>query len=255
MKHKVVHAFIQSLAHRERVEVEATANSAGKTTEIRYLSALEWPWPRQFAYTREFFSQGSASECLAAIRGRMGSAQEHVVNLFSDQLDSEIPHFEAAGYVEAWRSRLLGRDLGCGWPRPGVAETEIQEVASSADMVRYASLVGISNPGLARDAAIHNFFAASGSEVLAKGQLVYHSNSVAYISDMFTKPEHRRTGLCASILAAIENKARSLGATHTCLAPGQEVESFGLYEKYGYTVAGIRSILIPIGGHAEAARH
>lgn len=254
MKHNVVHAFIQSLAHRERVEVEATANSAGKTTEIQYLSAMEWPWPRQFVYTLELFSQGSARECLTAIRGRMGNAEEHVVNFFSEQLDSEIAHFEAAGYVEAWRSRLLGRDLHRRWNRPSVTGTEIHEVASSADMLRYASLAGISNPGLARDVAIHNFFAASGSEVLAKGQLVYHCDSVAYISDMFTKLEHRKKGLSASILAAIENKARSLGAAHTCLAPGQEVESFGLYEKYGYTVAGIRSVLIPMVGHAEAAR-
>ena len=255
MKHNIVNAFIQSLAHKERVEVEVTANSLGTTTEIQYASAPEWPWPRQFAYTQEFFSQGSAIECLTAIRGRIGDAQEHVVNFFSDQLDFEIPHFETTGYVEAWRSRILGRNLSHRWHKPGAVAAEVHEVASSADMVRYASLPGISNSGVARDASIHNFFAARGGEVLAKGQLVYCCDSVAYVSDMFTKPEHRKKGFCASILAAIENKARSLGATHTCLAPGQEVELFGLYEKYGYSVAGSRSVLIPIGGHAEAASH
>lgn len=120
-------------------------------------------------------------------------------------------------------------------------------MASSADMVRYASLPGISNPGLARGDSVHNFYATSGVEVLAKGQLVYLGDSVGYVSDMFTKPEHRKTGLCSSILAAIENKARAMGATHTCLAPGQEVESFGLYEKYGYVASGVRSVLIPMG--------
>lgn len=253
MEHALVRAFIQSLAHRERVEAGAAAWSAGESTEIRYASTLEWPWPRQFVYTREFFSQGSPGECLDTIHSRIGDGEEHVVNFFSDQLDSETPHFEIEGYVEAWRSRILGRDLSHRWRKPGAVAAQVHEVASSADMARYASLPGISNPGVARDASIHNFFASRGGEVLAKGQLVYHSGAVAYVSDMFTKPEHRNKGLCTSILAAIENKARLLGATQTCLAPGQEVASFGLYEKYGYTVAGTRSVLIPKGEHAESA--
>jgi hypothetical protein len=252
MQHNIVRALIQSLAHRERVEAGANTNGTGKTTEIRYPSALEWPWPRQFTYTREFFSQASSTECLQAIHSLMATTEEHVANLFSAALDTEVPHFEAAGYVEAWRSRILGRDLSCRWHRPGANEAEIHEVASSADMVRYASLPGISNPGLARDASIHNFYATSGGEVVAKGQLVYLGDSVGYVSDMFTKPEHRKTGLCGSILTAIENKARALGATHTCLAPGHEVESFGLYEKYGYAAAGVRSVLIPMD---EGAAH
>ncbi len=245
MDHTIINAFIQSLAHRERVEAGAVANSVGATTEIRYASALEWPWPRQFTYTREFFSQASSTECLQAIHGLIVTTEEHVINFFSAELDAEVAHFETAGYVEAWRSELLGRDLSHRWHRPVATGVEIHEVASSADMVRYASLPGISNPGLARDSSIHNFFAVNGGEVIAKGQLVYHSDSVAYVSDMFTKPEHRRKGLCVSILAAIENKALSLGATHTCLAPGQEVASFGLYEKYGYTTAGVRAVLVP----------
>ncbi|QTN28603.1 GNAT family N-acetyltransferase [Rhodoferax sp. AJA081-3] len=247
MQHKIVRAFIQSLAHREQVEAGATTPSAGETAEIRYPSAMEWPWPRQFTYTREFFSQASSTECLQVIRSLIATTEEHVINFFSAELDAEVPHFEAAGYVEAWRSRLLGHDLDRRWNQPDVTGTEIHEVASSADMVRYASLPGISNPGLARDASIHNFFATSSGEVLAKGQLVYCSGSVAYVSDMFTKPEHRNKGLCADVLAAIESKALSLGATHTCLAPGQEVEAFGLYEKYGYVAAGVRSVLIPKG--------
>lgn len=253
MEHNLVRAFIKSLLHKETVEAGANAFGADKTIEIRYASALEWPWPRQFTYRREFLSQGSPGECLDAIHSRIGDGEEHVVNFFSNQLDCEIPHFETAGYVEAWRSGLLGRDLRRHWHKPGAIAAKVHEVASSADMAHYASLPGISNPGLARDASIHNFFAIHDGEVLAKGQLVYQCDAVAYVSDMFTKPEHRNKGLCTSMLAAIENKARSLGATHTCLAPGQEVASFGLYEKYGYTVAGTRSVLIPRGEHAKSA--
>lgn len=70
---------------------------------------------------------------------------------------------------------------------------------------------------------------------------------------MFTIPEHRRKGLCSAIMSAIESKALLLGATHACLAPGHEVASFDLYEKYGYTTVGIRSVLIPSREVASAA--
>lgn len=248
MNPTIVNAFIQSLAHRECVEAGATANNRGTTTEIQYASALEWPWPRQFAYSREFFSRGTSSKCLHDVHSLMSTTDEHVINFFSAELDWEVAHFKAAGYVEAWRSTILERNLSHYWHKPGATGAEIREVASSTDMVRHASLPGISNPGLARDASIHNFFAVSGGEVLAKVQLVYRCDNIAYVSDMFTKPGHRMKGLCTSLLAAIESKARLLGATHTCLAPGQEAASIGLYEKFGYTTAGVRAVLIPLDG-------
>jgi GNAT superfamily N-acetyltransferase len=253
MEYNAVHGFIRSLAHRERVEVGATVREVGMTTEIRYASALDWPWPRKFAYTREFFSQGPPSESLEAIRAATAKAEEHVVNFFSPELDSEAAKFVETGYVQAWVSKLLGRNLSQQWARPLVTGVAVFEVASPEDMERYASLPGISNPGTARDSSIHNFFAVSGGEVIAKGQLVYLSGAVGYVSDMFTKPEHRRKGLCTVIMSALESKALRLGATHACLAPGYEVASFGLYEKYGYTTVGVRSVLIPSREVASAA--
>lgn len=253
MEYNAVHAFIRSLAHRERVEVGATVREIGMTTEIRYASALDWPWPRQFAYTREFFSEGSPSESLEAIRGGTAKTEEHVVNFFSPKLDSEVAKFVEAGYVQAWVSDVLGRNLSKQLARPLVTGVAVCEVVSPEDMERYASLPGISNPGAARDSSIHNFYAVSGGEVIAKGQLVYLSGEVGYVSDMFTKTEHRRKGLCTVIMSAIESKALLLGATHACLAPGFEVASFGLYEKYGYTKVGIRSVLIPSHQVASAA--
>ncbi len=245
MEHSTVRSFIQSLAHRERAEIAATVQDWGTTTEIRYTSPLDWPWPRQFAYTREFFSQDSPSESLEAIHASAARTEEHVVNFFSPELDSETAKFMEAGYVQAWVSTLLSRKLSQHWDRPPTTAVAVHEVTSPQDMVRYASLPGISNPGAARDPSIHNFFAVSGGEVVAKGQLVYLPGGVGYVSDMFTKPEHRRKGLCTVIMWAIESKALSLGATHACLAPGHEPASFGLYEKYGYTPVGVRSVLIP----------
>ncbi len=68
--------------------------------------------------------------------------------------------------------------------------------------------------------------------------------TTAYISDMFCLPEHRRKGICNAIMRALEDKARVLGATHVCLAPGYEVLSYNLYAKYGYEHVAARSVLI-----------
>ncbi|MFT3718457.1 MAG: GNAT family N-acetyltransferase [Pseudorhodoferax sp.] len=83
-----------------------------------------------------------------------------------------------------------------------------------------------------------------GAEVAAKGQLVHLAGSVAYISDIFTAPAHRRQGLCHRIVLALERKARALGATHACRAPGQEAASFGLYGKPDYAPVAERALLI-----------
>jgi GNAT superfamily N-acetyltransferase len=174
-------------------------------------------------------------------------------NFFSRELETEAQHFIDAGYVQAWVSVLLGRSLNQNWNRPLPNELAVREVGNDQDMERYASLPGISNQGATRDPCIHNFFATAGGEVAAKGQLVLLPGSGAYISDMFSKPEYRLRGLCTTILAALERKALSLGATHVCLAPGYQVAAFGLYEKYGYTAVGSRAVLILSERNASAA--
>ncbi len=245
MAYESVKSFIRSLAHREQCEVSASVMAHGSTTEIKYPLPIAWPWPRQFDYTSEFFCVGSATGALIEVNTASGAIGDHVVNYFSPDLLNETQRFVEAGYVEAWVSSLLGRSLGTVWSRPATTDAYIHEVVDASGMERYTSLLGISNPGTARDPFIHNFFATVGSDVVAKGQLVYPGGTVAYVSDMFTEPAHRKSGLCNLIMGALEHKARTLGATHACLAPGLEVASFGLYQKYGYEPVASRSVLIP----------
>lgn len=137
------------------------------------------------------------------------------------------------------------RSLSVKTNRAVPADASIHQVVSAQDMERYASLPGISNLGLVRDAFIHNFFAAIGSMVVAKGQLVLLPGRMAYISDMFTEPTFRRSGLCNLVMNAMEGAAQLHGAAEVCLAPGYEVASFGLFAKYGYESVATRSVLIP----------
>lgn len=241
-----VAAFIRALAHRERCEAGAAVLQHGAaTTEVCYPTPLAWPWPVQFDYVSEFFCTAPGERSLREVASAPASAGAHVVNLFAAQPTSEAQQFIERGYRQAWTSTLLARPLATAWSRPATPGVQVHGVADALGMARFAQLPGISNPGTARDPFIHNVFATLGDEVVAKGQLVLPPGSVvAYVSDMFTHPEHRRTGLCHLVMHALEAKARSLGATHSCLAPGLEVAAFGLYGKYGYTQAGVRAVLV-----------
>jgi GNAT superfamily N-acetyltransferase len=239
-----VTSFIRSLAHRERSELDASVSVHGNTTRIVYPAPLAWPWPRRFDYTSEFFCAGPGAASLQEVSEATGGKGEHVVNLFSSDPSVDARAFLDAGYAEAWVSTLLGRALNTPWQRPLPHEAHVHEVASTEDMERHASLAGISNPGMRQDPFIHNLFASIDNEVVAKGQLVHLPGHAAYVSDMFTKPSHRGRGLCHLVMDALEDKARRLGATHTCLAPGQEVAGFGLYAKYGYGLVASRSLLV-----------
>ncbi len=240
--------FIRSLAHREQCEAGAAVLQHGAaTTEIRYCAPLAWPWPVQFDYVSEFFCTAPGVQGVRDVASaQAGAGGAHVVNLFAAHPESEAPHFIEQGYLQAWTSALLARPLAAGWSRPMPRGAQVHEVADAQGMARFAQLPGISHPGMARAPSIHNVFATrGGDEVVAKGQVVLLPGSpVAYISDVFTHPAHRRVGFCHLVMQALEAKACALGATHACLAPGQEVAAFGLYGKYGYAQAGARAVLV-----------
>lgn len=241
-------AFIRSLAHREQCEAGAAVLQHGAaTTEIRYPTPLAWPWPVQFDYVSEFFCAAPGAQGVREVASaQAGASGAHVVNLFAAPPESEAQHFIEQGYLLAWTSPLLARPLAAGWSRPMPQGAQVHWVADAQGMARFAQWPGISNPGMARDPSIHNVFATlGGDEVVAKGQVVLLPGSaVAYVSDVFTHPAHRRLGLCHLVMQALEARACALGATHACLAPGQEVAAFGLYGKYGYEPVGARAVLV-----------
>lgn len=219
----------------------------------------------QFDYVDEFFCTApggqSVREVAEGAEGDEGAAVAHVVNLFAAQPECEAQPFIAQGYLHAWTSALLARPLAQGWGRPEALEqptvqgVSIHEATDAQGRARCARLPGISHPGAAIDRFIHHFYATLGDgerdgseEVVARGQVVVCADSrVAYLSDLFTHPVHRRKGLCDRVMHALEAKAVALGATHACLAPGQEVAAFDLYgRKYGYGLAARRAVLVRV---------
>lgn len=256
MNEQAVGSFIRALAHRERCEVGARVRTCGAATGIAYAQALSWPWPRPFDYGREFFCIQADVPALQGPRKRLACAGEHVLNLFARDLPRAVVPWLEAGYLQAWVSPLLGRALNAPWRQariPPAPAATVHAVHSDEDMARYASLSGISNPGTARDSRIHNFFACADGQVVAKGQVVLLPGCAAYISDLFTRPSHRRQGLCHQLMHALEARAKEGGATHACLAPGREVQAWGLYAGYGYAQVAARSVLVRRDGPGPRA--
>lgn len=234
-------AFIKALTYREVTEGVAAAASSGNVVELCYSSDLAWPWPREFTYRREYLAVAEASEVAAVI----DREHEIVVNLFHPDVTSQEAMLLEAGLTRAWINPIMGRDLAQPWPRAVPVSTGACEVRSGDDRARFNSMPGISNRSDALDDRIHYLFFENDGQVIAKGQLIYLGDQTAYISDLFTDPAFRRRGWCSAMMAVLEEKARSLGATRAVLAPGLEQLEIQLYERYGYSRTAERAVLIP----------
>lgn len=234
-------AFIKALTYREVVEGAAVASSSGNVIELCYNSDLQWPWPREFTYRREYLAVAEASE----VASRINLEHEIVVNLFHRDLASQEAMLHELGLTRAWVNPIMGRDLAQPWPRPFALSVRAREVTSINDRSRFNSISGISNRSDVIDDRIHYFFFENDVQVIAKGQLIYLGEGTAYISDLFTDQAFRRQGWCSAMMAVLEEKARSLGATRAVLAPGLEQIELQLYERYGYSHTAERAVLIP----------
>ena len=237
-------AFIRALTCREVVEGAAVASSSDNVTELCYNADLQWPWPREFKYRREYLAVAEASE----VASRINLEHEIVVNLFHRDLASQEAILHESDLTRAWVNPIMGRDLAQPWPRPVPSSMRAREVTSIEDRNRFNSVPGISNRSDVIDDRIHYFFFENDVQVIAKGQLIYLGEGTAYISDLFTDRAFRRQGWCNAMMAVLEEKARSLGATRAVLAPGLEQIELQLYERYGYSRTAERAVLIPSRG-------
>ena len=242
-------AFIKALTYREVVEGAAVASSSRNVVELCYNSDLQWPWPREFKYRLEYFAVAEASEVASVIN----LEHEIVVNLFHQDLASQEAILHELGLTRAWVNPIMGRDLAQPWLRPVPLSVSAREVTSSKDRNRFNSISGISNQSDVIDDRIHYFFFENDVQIIAKGQLIYLGEGIAYISDLFTDQAFRRQGWCSAMMAVLEEKARSLGATRAVLAPGLEQIELQLYERYGYSRTAERALLILSGPRDGAA--
>lgn len=86
------------------------------------------------------------------------------------------------------------------------------------------------------DPYLHDFLALLDNKPVARAQLVTTDAGIGYIADMYTAPDHRRSGYAGALLRAMHEEAYRLGMRHSVLAPSLMAHEFGVYERYGYQI-------------------
>lgn len=92
------------------------------------------------------------------------------------------------------------------------------------------------------DEVLVTWIALDGPEAVATGSLrrlggtARHPEAIYEIKRMFVRPTHRRRGLAAGVLAAVERSARDRGIEVLYLQTGiRQPEAVALYEREGWT--------------------
>ena len=94
------------------------------------------------------------------------------------------------------------------------------------------------------DRQLHDFVVLRDQTVVATAQLVTTTHGVAYVSRMFTAPEHRQTGCCRALLDTMHAEARAFGMTHSVLVPSFMAWELNIYEKLGYRKCNTIALMI-----------
>jgi predicted GNAT family acetyltransferase len=94
------------------------------------------------------------------------------------------------------------------------------------------------------DSKLHDFVVVRDRAVVAAAQLVTTGHGVAYVSRMFTAPEHRQTGCCRALLNTMHAEACVLGMRHCVLVPSLMAWELRVYQKLGYSKCSTIALMI-----------
>lgn len=233
-------AFVAAVAHKDASEANAQISRFGAVTAIRYQNAISHPWPRAFRYTLEMMAEDGvdAGEIDGVYKKLARDATEEcVIDLLVPTPDSLIRNLSTLGYSVAWHTHLLAIQLQPPSPHPPeVGALRIVKVETALH-VEQTALLGAeqrSHVVALADPNLHDFLALLDNEPVARGQLVTTDTFIGYVADMFTAPEHRRSGYAGALLRAMHEEAYRLGIRYSVLSPSLMAHEFGVYERYGY---------------------
>jgi GNAT superfamily N-acetyltransferase len=113
-----------------------------------------------------------------------------------------------------------------------------------------------------RNATFISWIAADGDEIIGTSGLTFYalppglnnpSGRVAYIMNMYTKPSHRRRGICAELFHRTVEEARSLG--YGKIELHATPKGMNIYKRQGFKEQVSVGLLKYIGGAKENDDH
>lgn len=248
-----VRSYVDAICYKFRVESGAVCASHGDVTEVRYPGPLLQTWPRKLRYRREFIGDGVDGSPPAALADAIAAAlahdqEAHLVDVFHPDPPEVLCEFDRRGYAHAWTRHLLGRPLTAAdaevEPVPGLT---CAPVIGRRDRIAYDALYPTDEPRSA-DPHLFSYLVRRDGRAAAKGQVVVRPGHAAYVSAMYTAPEHRRQGCCSMLMRHLHAVAARQGAKRVILIPSQMADAMELYPRYGYRPGVPMVVLVPREG-------
>lgn len=103
------------------------------------------------------------------------------------------------------------------------------------------------------DDSTHLMLVDERNRVAGVGRLHFNSIREAHIRYMAIDVVHQRKGLGSRLLAALEHRARALGAA--CIMLDARESALGFYRKHGYTAQGNGHVLFDRIAHVQMIKH
>jgi GNAT superfamily N-acetyltransferase len=235
-------AFVAAVAHKFAAEANAQISRFGAVTAIRYQSEISHPWPRAFQYTLEMMVEdGVDGGEIDGVYRKVARdpIEECIINLLVPDPKPLAQNLNTLGYSVAWQSRLLAVQLQPPFPYQSKADALTVVKVETPLHVEQTELLGAeqrSHDVALIDPYLHDFLALLDNKPVARAQLVTTDAGIGYIADMYTAPDHRRSGYAGALLRAMHEEAYRLGMRHSVLAPSLMAHEFGVYERYGYQI-------------------
>jgi predicted GNAT family acetyltransferase len=235
-----VRGFVSAVEHHFSRQGDAKVRRFGSVTALEHRDEIEHPWPRAFRFKLELLAEEGATAAEISNVYRHLASDSHVecvANLLVCDPTPLVEELKARGFTCAFDKVLMARCIGASQLSSGHPEgLDVRKVDTPALVAQTAPLGEEyqSHDVVLGDRQLHDFVVLRDQAVVATAQLVATGHGVAYVSRMFTAPEHRQTGCCRALLDTMHAEARAFGMTHCVLVPSLMAWELGVYEKLGY---------------------
>jgi predicted GNAT family acetyltransferase len=235
-----VRGFVSGVEHQFSWQGDAKVRRFGSVTTLEYRDEIEHPWPRAFRFKLELLVEEGATAAEISDAYRHVASDPHVecvANLLVSDPNPLVDELRSSGFTRAFDKALMATCIGS--PRLSSEHLEgldVRKVGTPALVAQTAQLgqEHRSHDAVLGDRQLHDFVVLRDQAVVATAQFIATSHGVAYVSRMFTAPEHRQTGCCRALLDTMHAAARGFGMTHSVLVPSLMAWELGVYEKLGY---------------------
>jgi len=244
-----VKAYLDAITIKYQIENNANIIDCDQVLGVQFPQWLIQPWPREFNYRFEFYTGNNPpAHVLNAINTCfVKSPEEHILQIFSDQLNQLIPAYRHLGYSHAWSNILMVRKLSSNEKKTAFRGVEIKPIKTFQDVAMVNSIepdIPCSTNGL-DSPDIHNLMALYNGQVCAKAQLITMDGKYAYMADLFTHPNFRRKGISSALLQEMHTIAAESGNTQSLLIPSKMTREFDLFQKFSYQTLVEMALLVP----------